>query len=70
MSGPPLPAGPPMDETNPELLLAEAFVEETDAPLFLTGRAGTGGCRPRAHCSLPSPWWIRGSRGAIRVTIS
>ena len=31
-----------MDETNPELLLAEAFVEETDAPLFLTGRAGTG----------------------------
>ena len=42
MSGPPLPAGRPMHETNPELRLAEAFVEETDCPVFLTGKAGTG----------------------------
>ena len=31
-----------MHETNPELRLAEAFVEETDCPVFLTGKAGTG----------------------------
>ncbi|MDX9834811.1 MAG: helix-turn-helix domain-containing protein [Desulfobulbus sp.] len=31
-----------MNHDNPELLLAEAFVEETDCPIFLTGKAGTG----------------------------
>ncbi len=31
-----------MSPPNPELELARAFVEETDCPVFLTGRAGTG----------------------------
>lgn len=32
----------PPPESNPELLLAEQFVEHTDSHLFLTGKAGTG----------------------------
>lgn len=31
-----------MSDVNPELELARAFVEETNCPVFLTGRAGTG----------------------------
>ena len=31
-----------MDDTNPELDLARAFVEETNCTVFLTGRSGTG----------------------------
>jgi hypothetical protein len=31
-----------MPPANPELQLAEAFVEQTNCPLFLTGKAGTG----------------------------
>lgn len=31
-----------MNSTNPELLLAENFAQETDCTVFLTGKAGTG----------------------------
>ena len=31
-----------MNEPNPKLQLAEAFVEQTNCPVFLTGKAGTG----------------------------
>lgn len=31
-----------MTETNPEIELALAFIEETNCSLFLTGKAGTG----------------------------
>lgn len=31
-----------MTETNPEIELAQAFIEETNCSLFLTGKAGTG----------------------------
>jgi len=31
-----------MSDPNPELLLAEAFVEQTNCTVFLTGKAGTG----------------------------
>ena len=57
-----------MPPENPELNLAQSFVEETNCALYLTGKAGTGKTTflknlrnqtDNAWWSPPPPVWLR-----------